>query len=683
MADTKIRVSMILDSKDFVEGMNAAGVSVEDLAKKTDTANEKTGTFSAWLAGGVAGLVSSLTTKLMELGQAFISGVADGAKAAVEAFTGFERSMRNVNSIAQESDEQFKKTSQAVLDLSIELGKSPTGLSEALFDINSAGVTGSKALDMVKDSARLAEAGLTDTKTAAGALLTAMQLYGEEVGTTANAADKFSKANEIGRTTIGELSKEFGRVATTAKTAGVSFNETMAAMAALTLAGQETNLAATNLNAAFTEIIKPSNQLAESFQKQTGSTVQAYTAQNGMVGTLKALYEITGGSTEQLGKLGLSQSALSAIAGLASNNFKTFDDAIKSVSNSSGTLEKQLDQQQVTLAKAIEKWNALKEVILIQIGEKLAPVLGQLIDIAMEMGKAVQAWLSNADNVKKLNELVDAARIAVSVMVEGLKGLALTFTEAFKTGSEGADKAGTAIDTLIGLFKLLAIGVNVVLSYLKPVVEILGDMGRMLGALSENKWGEAMKASMELVKDSVFALPKATMEAGKAMMDSGEEYKKFAEKMEADKLANAQRSAEARVKAEAEAQKAMADAVNNGTASHAKAMETQVAAQKDASKAQGQSVSAMVEKAHVDYNSLTEKDRNVKIKTDVNGIEQLEVFDKLKDGKLNLAMDWANLEAVLKATVHQDNLTIIAGLQSIDKGIQKVADKIPQAASSF
>lgn len=705
MADTKIRVSMILDSKDFAEGMKAAGVSVEDFGKKTEKANEETKGFSAWLAGGVAGLVSSLTSKIMELGQALLSGIAEGCKQAVEAFIGFERAMRNVNSIAQESEEQFGKTSQAVLDLAVELGKSPTGLADALFDINSAGVSGAKGLDMVKQSAKLAEAGLTDTKTAAGGLLTAMQLYGEELGNSANAADKFSKANEIGRTTIGELSKEFGRVATTAKTAGVSFNETMAALAALTLAGQETNLAATNLNAAFTEIIKPSETLDTTFKAITGSTIQAYTAQNGMIGTLKALNDITGGSTEQMGKLGLSQSALAAIAGLAANDFKTFGNAIDQVGNSAGTLDKQLAQQQMTLSKCIERWEALKEVILVQIGEKLAPILAQIIDIAMKMGEAVNAWLANKDNIKKLNELIDAARMAVLLLLDALRDLAKTFVDAFSTGQKGATDTTRMIDTLIGVIKLAAGAVYVLIEAMKPLLEIVGDLGRILGAVAKGEWVEAFKASIEATKDTMLLLPKQAMATGKAMMDVASQVKDHEAAMNEEKTKKNQEEADKRVKAEQaagaavvesqrntsnELQKfqaidveAFKEAMKKKSSAHASAMDTQTKNQADASAKQLESVTDMVTKADGKYQWMVEKDREVKIKTKVNGLDQLEIFDKLKDDKLILEMDWDKLNAFLLATVHKDYAVMIDYLWAIKQNTKLTADKIPEKASTF
>lgn len=703
MADTKIRVSMVMDASQLTEGLKAAGTSIEELGKKTTKTNGMLGEFGTWLKGRLVLDIGQLCNKALELGKALIDGIANGVKECVNAFAGFEKSMRNVNSIAQESEEGFKKTSKAVLDLAVELGKDPTGLADALFDINSAGVAGKEGMDLLKESARLAEAGLTDTKTAAGGLLTTLALYKDEVGNAANAADVFSKANEIGRTTIGELSKEFGRVATSAKTAGVSFKESMAAMAALTLAGQETNLAATNLNATFTEIIKPSEKLAAVFKEVTGQSIQTYTAQNGLSGALKALMEITGGSTEQLGKLGLSQSSVAAIAGLATNNFKTFDDAMKSLGNSAGTVDKQLGQQTMSLAKVQERWEAVKKVVMIEIGEKMAPILGMIVGYVLNIAEAFRAWLDNKDNVAELSKLVDACKVAILYMVDAAREMMKAVTLAFGTTKDGANESKAVISSLIGVVKLLAVGFRMVLEFVKPLINAIAGIANTLGAIADGRWKDALIASFNTAKnaalDTSFALvnvAKVGLNSFKEMADAEKELSEMTtQKAEADaaRKANAERVAQEQMTASAAAGSeqrkhfaavdvdATIEAIKQKEKAETAAQGKSLKTAKETSQAQIGFAQDLAAKTIAALGMIPPV-KGVQIKGSVTGLDGITDF---RGGSLEIKGTgfFVDLEKMLKATVHRDLTDMNKNLLQIANNTAETARKIPPAATGI
>lgn len=731
MADTKIRVSMILDSKDFSAGMKAAGVSVEEFGKNTEEANTQTKGFSAWLAGGVAGLVASLTTKVLELGQALLSGLAEGAKASVEQFSKFDSAMRSTNTILLDGEEQFGKNKQAVLDLSIEYGKSATEMAQAMFDINSAGFKGAEGMDILAAATKAAIGGQTDIKTAAGGLMTIMQNYGKELGNAATAVDKMAQANNIGRTDVGLLSKAFGDITSTAATLKIPFDDLSAAMTTLTKTTGSSEKAQTQLKNILAQIVTPSKDLREIFEGMTGQTISAYTATHGLNGTLKALGEITGGSIDQLGRLVGSQEAVAGITGLASEKFKSYDQDIKDMARSTGVATLQMDAQNMSMARQVERWKAIKEVLMIEIGDKLAPMLGVIINYASSVALEFKKWLENKDNIAKLNELIEASKTAITMMMNALKDMSTVFAEAFSGGEDAAKKSGSAIDSIIGLVKLLSIGFKMLVEWIKPTVELIGDMARTLGALAEGRWADAMKGAFETVKDVALQAHKTALGVGKAMIQGASEYEATMNKLKDSEIGKAQEAEVKKLKimqnAEAEAkklaekgveerakvrqidveafkaeqdakEKAAKDASKNSLKTSLDSIKEEENAKLESLKKQGNAVADMnagikknttetmsdtVSKVNASIDKIA-KTRAVQVNGSVNGLEAL---DAIKGGTINvngnLGSFFDQLDKFLIPRIHADNKAIFGELVKITANTKATADKIPPAARSY
>src|SRR5690606_17617696 len=126
--------------------------------------------------------VKSLDSEIKTVAQAFTglgAGITGAVAVSVSQFAGLEAAMANVSTLAGQSDQWIQQMTGNLRELAIELGTSPTGLAEGLYDIIGSGIEASQAFDVLRTSAIAAKAGLTDTGTAARAITAILNAYGK------------------------------------------------------------------------------------------------------------------------------------------------------------------------------------------------------------------------------------------------------------------------------------------------------------------------------------------------------------------------------------------------------------------------------------------------------------------------------------------------------------------------
>lgn len=206
-------------------------------------------------------------------------------------------------------------------------GTMPTENVGAFYQAISAGAdTAEKATDLLTAANKLAIGGVTDTLTAVDGLTSSMNAYGEEAGTATDVSDAMFTAVKAGKTTIGELSANIGKLAPIAATAGVSLDEVLSATAALTKGGVATSTAMDGIRATIATVIKPSQEAAKAAERMGLDFSAAALESKGLAGFLEDVARKTGGSTDELALLFGGVEALTpvlALTGKASGDFAT------------------------------------------------------------------------------------------------------------------------------------------------------------------------------------------------------------------------------------------------------------------------------------------------------------------------------------------------------------------------
>lgn len=371
-----------------------------------------------------------------------VAGLSAGLASGVSAAADFERAMTNVASLGANSAEDLELLRQGVLKLAPAVGEGPKKLTEALYDIVSAGQQGQDALYVLEASAKAAKAGLTDTKTAADLVTTALNAYGLSASEAGKVTDIVQVAVQRGKTTWDEMAGAMGRVIPTAASVGIGMDELSAAVAALTAQGINTNEAVTGLKAALSNIIKPSAE-AEKMAESLGIEFNAQALEaKGLSGVLADVMAATGGNTEEMAKLFGSVEALNAVLALTSDEgAAAMAEAQEAMASSAGATDKAFQTQAQTFDQTKQRFAAAVEAIKIQVGSVLLPKLTELLDWFTRSISTVQDWAQRigeffANLSGGSSESVEAASSAFSGFRDLMSGifdaLAALWTEVLK-----------------------------------------------------------------------------------------------------------------------------------------------------------------------------------------------------------------------------------------------------------
>lgn len=332
-------------------------------------------------------------------------GVAAGAVAtkSLTAFRDFETGMNEVFTLLPGFSEQaFDEMNADVLKLSKEIGKLPEDVIPALYDSLSAGVPPDNVFAFLETANKLAVGGATDLGVAVDGLTTVVNAFGSDVITVGEASDIIFTAVKGGKTTVEELSKAMFNVAPIAASMGIEFGNVTAAVATLTASGTPTSVAMTQIRAALSELAKPTSKISQLFMELTGQSFEEFIASGG---NLKEGFDIIKKGAEQNGKplaeyVG-SVEALGAIQTLTGKGSEKFASEIESAANAVGATDAAFEQGSQGIGLVLEKLKAAFQVLQIEIGQKLAPILLGAIENIQKKFQEIQPGLQAfVDNVK-------------------------------------------------------------------------------------------------------------------------------------------------------------------------------------------------------------------------------------------------------------------------------------------
>jgi TP901 family phage tail tape measure protein len=354
----------------------------------------------------------------------------------VNAFSRFESQFTTVVTLLDESSFKTKTLTQGINDLKSgvlklrsETGESFENLNKGLFDLISAGIDASEAIDTLRTATKLARAGATNTSIAVDGLTSVIKAYGLNASEAESISQKFFTAQKFGKTTIEELSTGFGDVASNAKSLGVSFEEVVSAVSAATLGAVETNKAYTGLRAVFANIIRPTKE-ARDEAKRLGIEFNSTSLRSkGLNKFLKDITESANFNSTSLEKLFSSVEATTTIMALAGEQSGDFDRILGELNDETKlatNFNKALAEQSGNVKQKFDEIRGVVETLIVRIGEKLAPAVGKLAD-------EFQGYLDTvtddelqriADGMSAIFDVVIAIAKAINTVVQGFGKLA-------------------------------------------------------------------------------------------------------------------------------------------------------------------------------------------------------------------------------------------------------------------
>lgn len=311
---------------------------------------------------------------------AAIAGMAQ-LTLSVRSYAKFEEQMSNVSTMLDEHTMKYMPAyEKAVKSMAMEFGEGTDTLSKGLYDILSASVAPAKALKVLQVSAKAAKAGMTSTAVAADAITTVLNSYGLAAEEAGRISDILFATVKRGKTTFAELAPNIGKVAAIAATANLSFEEVSAALATMTRAGLQADLATTSLRSIMNSFLKPTEDAA-AMARQFGLELSSATLQSiGLTGVLKKLKNAT---AEQLAAIMPNVRGLAGFAAALKQAEEMADD-LDLMLNSLGLTQIAYDKMTNTLMHTFRQfWQTIK-MTSVTLGSYLEPAVKKATETMRE-----------------------------------------------------------------------------------------------------------------------------------------------------------------------------------------------------------------------------------------------------------------------------------------------------------
>ena len=282
-----------LDNSSYMEGLKTSESAGKDFESslKGNTSKTKTGFDTLSTA------VSACKTVLATVGIGFtMDKVIKGLSEAYNEATKLDEKLRGASTLYGSVAVDQTKLVDNLKSISLQTGESLEVLGQTVYDAMSAGVQPTEdmaeVLQVVSASSKLAKAGFTDTNTAMKASLSVINAYGMDIENINKVSDVLLNTQNLGVTTVGELSNALSKVTPVASAFGVSIENVTSALALMTKQGTNTEVASTGLSAILSELGKSGTTASENLQKASLSAGLTETSFKGLLFSGKSLGDI-------------------------------------------------------------------------------------------------------------------------------------------------------------------------------------------------------------------------------------------------------------------------------------------------------------------------------------------------------------------------------------------------------
>jgi TP901 family phage tail tape measure protein len=380
-----------------------------------DKASAKLKTFNRNMEGS--------TKRMIKMGAMVGAAVAIGIGAkALKSASDFEKAMTNVATLVDTNVESMKDMGKAVMALGKRIPVDIGELTTALYDVRSAGIGASDAMDVLESSAMLAVAGLGTTQEATNLLTSSINVFEKQGYDADQMANILFKTVKAGKTTVAELAMSFGMVAPIAGELNVALPELQAATAALTTTGMKASVAQSQLRAAMSNLMKPTKEMRELMDAVGVSTAEQLIETYGLVGGLEKLRDASQGNAEMFAKAMGSIEGLNAALFLTGEGSEAFTEIVGDMETGTEALTEAVDKQSATMAAQHQILKNKLNIVMIELGNKIMPVLIVVAEkLTWWIGKMGEGWEGLVAIVGMVQSRFDLMKLEIERVTQKIK----------------------------------------------------------------------------------------------------------------------------------------------------------------------------------------------------------------------------------------------------------------------
>lgn len=371
--------------------------------------------------------IKNLSSDLEKVGKAatIVGGSLMAFSAAnLKLAADFSAGMTNVSTLIDTNVENFDAMKEEVLQIAKRTPVALDGLTSALYDIRSAGISANMQFEVLEKSAQLGLTGLGSTSEAVDLVTSSLNAFNLKGKEAEKLYDTIFKTVKFGKTTISGIAQGFGSVAGTVAASNIKLDDYLAAVAALTTTGQPAAQAHHQLKAAIAGMLRETDDSKKVFNTLgVKSFKELIQKSGGMVNAFKAITNCVGGNESAILSLFGSTMAYNAVLGLTTKQNKAYVETLNSMRYGVSLIDEGYQKQYNTEHAMMQRLKNMSQVIGIQLGEALAPAFGKVLDFG-------------ESTLNLLDKMSPQMKSFVAISIAGLGILATSFGIACLMGSK-------------------------------------------------------------------------------------------------------------------------------------------------------------------------------------------------------------------------------------------------------
>lgn len=425
------------------------------------------GGFSTALRSQLSGAISALGGPAAAIGVGLGAAIAGGMALAVGSAAKFEQGLSAVRAVAGATEVQMEAVRAKALQLGADTAFSATEAAGAMEELVKAGLSVEQVLNGAADAAvSLAAAGGVSLETAATISANALNQFGLGAAQVARVADIVAGAANASAIGVNDFALSLAQSGAVARTAGLSFEDTALAIAALGNAGIRGSDAGTSIKTFLQNLIPVTTRQTAAFRELGLVTEDGANRFFTAAGSVKSLTEIAGvlegalrdmSDAQRLSTLEImfGSDAIRAAAVFAREGAAGLAALFREMQDISAveTAATRMDN----LAGSFEEFRGSLETVLIKLGTPLQGGLRSLVDLGTRSLNVVGSLGESTGLVATtLGDLVDIGADVVGFLGDVVRA--------------GAPAAAV----------LAQLGGGAIILGLRTVADIVGPLARLL-----------------------------------------------------------------------------------------------------------------------------------------------------------------------------------------------------------
>lgn len=325
------------------------------------------------------------------------AGIATFATASAKMAVDFEDSIAKVSTIMDEGVMSVDEMEDAIISLSNETGIAAGDIADNVYNAISAGQDTADAVNFVRESTKLATAGFAESGDTLDILTTILNAYGLEAEKVTEVSDMLVQTQNLGKTTVSELSSAMGKVIPTANANNVALDQLCAGYAIMTANGVATAETTTYMNSMLNELGKTGSTTDVILREKTGKSFSEL-MQSGS--SLADVLQIIDGAAkeENFTMSDMFSSAEAAKAGLIllGDSADSFNGTLAEMRQSTGATDLAFEKMQTTSYDIKIAMNELKNTMM-QFGQTIMSSAAPLVEQFTEKVHTLCEWFGSLD----------------------------------------------------------------------------------------------------------------------------------------------------------------------------------------------------------------------------------------------------------------------------------------------